>query len=62
MRPELDPGRGWSGETLPKGPRRGDARPAYVRDTGQGLELELVDVPPGDVVMGERKAPPTAAA
>jgi len=52
MRPELDPSRGWSGETLPKGLRRGDAKPVCVWDTGKRLELELVYVPPGDFIMG----------
>jgi serine/threonine-protein kinase len=43
---------GWFGEKLPKGLRRGQAKPVYVWDTGKGLELELVYVPAGKFVMG----------
>ena len=45
-------GRGWYGEKLPKGLKKGKERPAYVFDTGKGVELEVVYVPPGEFTMG----------
>jgi serine/threonine-protein kinase len=44
--------RGWSGERLPRGMRRGRDRPVCIWDTGKGLEVEMVYVPPGDFIMG----------
>jgi serine/threonine-protein kinase len=46
---------GWSGEKLPKGLRRGSAKPVLVWDTGKGLELEFVYVPAGDFLYGYDK-------
>ncbi len=43
---------GWFGERLPKGLRKGREKPVYVWDTGKGLEIEMVYVPPGDFLMG----------
>jgi len=43
---------GWWGEPLGRGLRRGADRPVCVLDTGRGLALEMVYVPPGDGVMG----------
>ncbi len=43
---------GWWDEPLPKGMRRGREKPVLVYDTGKGLEIEMVYVPPGDFVMG----------
>ncbi len=43
---------GWSDEPLPKGMRRGREKPVLVYDTGKGLEIEMVYVPPGEFVMG----------
>jgi formylglycine-generating enzyme required for sulfatase activity len=45
-------GRGWYGEKLPKGLKKGKERPAYVFDTGKGVELDVVYVPPGEFTMG----------
>ena len=45
-------GRGWHGEKLPKGLKRGKERPSYVFDTGKGVELEVVYVPGGEFIMG----------
>jgi serine/threonine-protein kinase len=44
--------RGWSGESLPEGLRKGTSPPVYIFDTKKGLELELVYVPSGDFFMG----------
>ncbi len=43
---------GWFDERLPKGLRKGREKPVYVWDTGKGIEIEMVYVPPGDFVMG----------
>src|SRR5581483_6617739 len=43
---------GWSGEKMPPGMRKGAEKPVYVFDTGKGIEIELVYVPPGDFYMG----------
>jgi serine/threonine-protein kinase len=44
--------RGWSGETLPRGMRRGAEKPSLFWDTGKGLEVEMVYVPAGPFIMG----------
>src|SRR3990167_5738470 len=45
-------GCGWFGEGMPRGMRRGPEKPVYVWDTGKGIEVEMVYVPPGDFTMG----------
>lgn len=45
-------GRGWYGEELPARMRVGEERLVYEWDTGHGLTLEMVYVPPGDFIMG----------
>ena len=47
---------GWRGSALPKGMRRGRDEPSLVWDTGKGLELEMVFVPPGEFLMGSAAA------
>lgn len=46
------PAIGWAGEPLPARMRRGAAAPVVVLDTGKGLEIAMVYVPPGDFLMG----------
>jgi formylglycine-generating enzyme required for sulfatase activity len=38
--------------------RRGSAKPFYIWDTGKGLEIEMVYVPPGDFIMGGEDGDP----
>ncbi len=45
-------GAGWFGEPLPAGLRRAAERGVYVWNTGKGLEIEMVHVPPGSFIMG----------
>ena len=45
-------GRGWYGEKLPRGLKKGKERPSYVFDSGKGVELEVVYVPGGEFTMG----------
>jgi formylglycine-generating enzyme required for sulfatase activity len=44
--------RGWFGERMPRGMHKGPKRPYYFWDTGKGIALEMVYVPPGEFIMG----------
>ncbi|MBI3725941.1 SUMF1/EgtB/PvdO family nonheme iron enzyme [bacterium] len=46
---------GWFSEKLPAGMHRGRYKPLYRWDTGKGLEIEMVYVPPGSFTMGSDK-------
>ncbi|MFC1706395.1 SUMF1/EgtB/PvdO family nonheme iron enzyme [Planctomycetota bacterium] len=48
-------GAGWNGEAMPKGMSKATEQNVYLWDTGQGLKIEMVYVPPGDFVMGSEK-------
>lgn len=43
---------GWHGERMPKGLRKGKAKPVYLWSAAKGVDIEMVYVPPGDFVMG----------
>ncbi|MFC1705546.1 formylglycine-generating enzyme family protein [Planctomycetota bacterium] len=43
---------GWTGEAMPDGMRRGGKQSVYLWNGGQGLEIEMVYVPPGPFLMG----------
>ena len=43
---------GWHDETLPDGMSKSEENKVYVWDTGKGLKIEMVYVPPGAFTMG----------
>jgi len=45
-------GQGWSGEALPAGMQVGKEKASYLWDTGTGLRIEMVYIPPGPFIMG----------
>jgi formylglycine-generating enzyme required for sulfatase activity len=53
---DVDAQQGWNGEELPAGMRRGEAAPRYVWNTGYGVEIDMLYVPPGEVVLGAEGA------
>jgi len=51
--PDVVPERGWLDQTLPPRMHRAREKGLYRWDTGKGLEIDMVYVPPGDFVMGK---------
>ncbi|MGH7295300.1 MAG: formylglycine-generating enzyme family protein, partial [Polyangiaceae bacterium] len=50
-----DAAHGWTGETMPKGMRKGAKKPVYVwkkPGDAKAIEIEMVYVPAGDFIMG----------
>ncbi|MFC1705611.1 formylglycine-generating enzyme family protein [Planctomycetota bacterium] len=43
---------GWHGQPMPKGMSRSSEEDVYLWDTGKGLKMEMLYVPPGDFAMG----------
>lgn len=48
---------GWFDERMPSVMRKAAQKPIYVWDRGEGVELEMLYVPPGDFVMGTDDSP-----
>lgn len=44
---------GWHNEPLPSGMAKTSEKNVYLHDTGNGLKIEMVYVPPGEFTMGE---------
>ncbi|MFC1706530.1 formylglycine-generating enzyme family protein [Planctomycetota bacterium] len=49
--PEKDKS-GWHGEKMPEGMRKAEEKNVYLWSAPEGLEIQMVYVPPGDFVMG----------
>ncbi|MFC1707820.1 SUMF1/EgtB/PvdO family nonheme iron enzyme, partial [Planctomycetota bacterium] len=43
---------GWHGEIMPNGMSKAPEKDIYIWDTGKGLKIQMVHVPPGDFTMG----------